>query len=249
MSDINSLVSGNTGSTNVDPAVASGQSTDNNATNYEEAYKELESKMGKMGTELGEYRTFFQNISPVLEKLDANPEVVQAIVDGKLDSQLAKAVLEGRVTIGDAQIVTEANKAVQKEVSKTGESLSSKDIEALVEKKAIEIRRELEEKEEMSSFQEKTEKFIESTPDFLDYADAVNTWIDEHDITDIEVAYWAVKGKLSDAEAKKLASTVEAEKAKEYALNAQGGGVISNKTPEGQSVIDSLIGGHTNPLI
>jgi hypothetical protein len=37
-----------------------------------------------MEKELAEYKTFFENISPLLDKLDKSPELVQAIVDGEV---------------------------------------------------------------------------------------------------------------------------------------------------------------------
>ena len=79
-----------------------------------EMYKSLETKMGEMGQELGGYREFVQSITPLLEKLDASPQLVQAIIDGKIDSDLAQAVADGKVTIGDAAVVTEAAKEVEK---------------------------------------------------------------------------------------------------------------------------------------
>lgn len=69
------------------------------------AYDELVSRFGTQGTELGEYRAFFQNIAPLLDKLDQAPELVQAIIDGKVDKGIAQAVMEGRVDVRDVAIV------------------------------------------------------------------------------------------------------------------------------------------------
>jgi len=62
-------------------------------------HAELESLVGRQSTELGEYRKFFQDIAPLLDKLDKQPEVVQAILAGNLTVDLAKAVMEGRISI------------------------------------------------------------------------------------------------------------------------------------------------------
>ena len=72
-------------------------------------YGELESRLGQQGQELGEYRQFFQNISPLLDKLNQQPDLVQAIIDGKVDDSIAAAVMEGRIDIRDAAIVHQAN--------------------------------------------------------------------------------------------------------------------------------------------
>ena len=227
---------------------AEGQPNINDGVNYEDAYKELEKRFGAQGNELGEYREFFQNVSPLLEKLDTSPELVQAILDGKIDGQLAKAVYEGKVSVSEAQAVTQANEEVQKEV-KEGEhdNASPQQIEALIEKKAQEIRRELEEKADLTSFEQKTQQFMESTPDFADYADEIDKWLDQHDVTDIEVAYYAVKGQMSSAAAAKAADQAAAERSKELAQNMQGGGVSPTHLPDGTPVIDSLVAGRSNP--
>ncbi len=44
--------------------------------------------------ELGEYRQFFAEITPLLEKLDKNPELTKAILKGNITAELAKAFTE-----------------------------------------------------------------------------------------------------------------------------------------------------------
>ena len=202
-----------------------------------------------MGQELGEYRSFFQNVSPLLEKLDQNPELVQAIVDGKIDKQLAQAVIDGRIDVKDAAVVSQASTQVQEALGKQAISAMTPDqIEKLVESKAALIRQEMEEKADLRSFEEKTQKFIESTTDFTEHADEIDKWLDQHDVTDIEVAYWAVKGQLSEAQAKKAAEDAAAERAKDMVLNASGGGVVATTAPDGTPLIDKLVGGPANPI-
>src|ERR1035437_2069752 len=90
--------------------------TTGGATDTQKSYEELMSRFGTQGQELGEYRTFFQNISPLLDKLDQAPELVQAIIDGKVDKGIAQAVMEGRVDIRDAAIVQQAADTVKEKL-------------------------------------------------------------------------------------------------------------------------------------
>lgn len=244
MADVN-----NFGSTGVGSPIANGSAAAGSSTDWEKMYKELEGKLGTQGQELGEYRTFFQNVSPVLDKLEQNPSMVQAIIDGKIDENLAKAVFEGRVNISDAQIVSQAHTEVKKDLGTTGyNAMTPEDITKLVEQKTNEIRKEFSEKTEEASFIDKTNKFIEKTSDFAKYADAIDKWLDTHEVTDIEVAYYAVKGQMSEAEAAKTAEQIAAEREKEMALNASGGGTRAQYSgDEGRAIIDSLVAARTNP--
>jgi hypothetical protein len=226
------------------PASQSASSVD-----LEKQYRELEQRFGQQGRELGEYRTFFENVSPLLDKLDSDPVLVQAILDNKIDSSLVQAVVDGKISLGDAEVVTEAKGQAVAEAGgeKKFSGLSSAEAERLIEKKVQEVRRELEENVELKSFEEKTTKFIDSTPDFVEYADEIDKWLDSHNIADIEVAYYAVKGKMSEESAKRMAEEEEAERAKQFALNAQGGGVTSQYADDGTPIIDKLVGGNNSP--
>lgn len=246
-------VSVNTGSTSADPVsnTPAGQSVDTNGQgfDYEAAYKEIESKFGAQGQELGEYRNFVNQITPLLEKLDANPGLVRAIVDGKIDESLVSAVLEGKITQQDAQVVTKANEQVTAEVGKTDMSqMTPEQVEAMIAAKAEEIRRDMEERAELQTFEQQTQAFIESTPDFVEYAEEIDKWLDTHNIADIEVAYYAVKGQMSSAAAQKVAEEAAAERQKEMMLNASGGGGYATTAPDGTPLIDKLVGGPANPL-
>lgn len=215
----------------------------------QEMYEALEKKLGEQGAELGGYREFVTSITPVLEKLDANPQLVQAIVDGKIDTDLAQAVVDGKVTVADAAAVTEAAKVVEKEVGKEElESMTPEAIESLIEEKVSATRTEMEEKANLKDFETKTEAFISETADFEKYAEGIDEWLDTHNISDIEVAYYAVKGQMTTKEAKDAAEEAEVERAKELALNASGGASHATTTPDGRPIIDDLVGGPTNPL-
>lgn len=239
----------NVPSINANPATPGGQTgLTGGGTDKAKAYDELATRFGAQGQELGEYRQFFQNIAPLLDKLDQSPELVQAIIDGKVDKDLAKAVAEGRVDVRDAAAVQQAHEQVKKDLGKEGYANAKPgEIEKLIDSKVSLVRRELEEKAELQHFEDYTKKFIESTSDFSEYADAIDKWLDEHDVTDIEIAYYAVKGQMSEASAKKAAEAAAADRAKDVMANASGGGVTSQYSADGVPLVDKLIAGRPNP--
>lgn len=211
-------------------------------------YDELMSRFGQQGQELGEYRQFFQNISPLLDKLNQSPELVQAIIDGKVDGAIAQAVMEGRVDVRDAAIVQQANEQVKEKMGEEKYNLATPEsIAKLVEAEVSKVRKEFEERADLQTFQDYTQKFIEKTPDFQEYADEIDKWLDEHDVSDIEVAYYAVKGQMSESNAKKAADAAAAERAKEVIANASGGGQTSQYSEDGTPLVDRLISGQRNP--
>lgn len=212
------------------------------------AYKELETRFGSQGQELGEYRTFIQNIAPLLDKLDQAPELVQAIIDGKVDKEIAQAVMEGRVDIRDTAIVQKANEQVREKIGeKAYEMATPEAISKLVNAEVSKFRKEFEEKADLQNFQDYSQKFIENTPDFQEYADEIDKWLDTHDVADIETAYYAVKGKMSESNAKKAAEAAAGERAKELLSNASGGGQTAQYSPDGTPLVDTLIAGRPNP--
>ena len=218
-------------------------------------HKEMESLVGRQGQELGEYRKFFNDISPLLEVLDKNPGIVQAVVDGKITEDLAKAAMEGKVSIADAQNITnQAQVEVKKELGKEAlKNTSPEDINKLIEEKAREITMGLEtklkERDDLSAFEASVNEFISRTPDFANYASEIDKWLDEHDITDIAVAYYAVKGELSEREAKKQADIDRAEAEKSGALNMGGGRGNATHIRGDANYVDSLIASKSNPNI
>lgn len=238
------------------PGSASGSANAGSPIDQEQL-KNLESLVGKQGKELGEYRKFFDEVAPLLEKLDKNPDLVTAIIDGKVDANLAKAAMEGKITIGEAQVISKANADVKKELGKKEYDASSpEEIAKLVEEKVAaaedKFKNSLKEMEDTRSFEAKVNDFIANTPDFADYASEIDTWLDAHEnITDIEVAYYAVKGQMSEKAAKKAAEEAQGEYAKDVALNAGGGNsrVTSAGGGDGGNLIDSLIAGSANPNI
>jgi len=193
-------------------------------------------------------------MTPLLNKLDESPELVNAILSGKVDKTLAEAALNGKVTIDEAAAITQANTEVKKDLGSAGyKAASESEISKMIEEKVGQIRKETEDKikdmEDTRSFEASVNDFISRTPDFTDYAGEIDRWLNSHDVTDIEVAYWAVKGQLSDREARKMAAENAAENAKNLALNAAGGGQRSNFIPASDEIVDQLIAGRSNPNV
>lgn len=226
-----------------------GQAQDGGQTDYKVLYEELEKKFGVQGNEVGEYRSFFNNIAPLLDKLDQSPEIVQAILDGKIDKNLAQAAYEGKINITDAATVSQAAAEVKQDLGKDYKGTSPEEVTKLIEQKVNEVRRELEESAELKDFETRSQRFIENTPDFVEHADKIDKWLDEHDVTDIEIAYYAVKGQMSESAAKKAADIAANERAKEFVSNAGGGGVNAQYSPDGSRLVDNLIAGRHNPNV
>lgn len=219
----------------------------------EAAYKELEKKLGEQGKELGDYRSFIEGITPLLERLDKSPELVQSIINDKITPELVKAIQEGKITIGEAKIIDQANKEVKKELGK-GEydKTSSEEITKLVEEKVSKVKEEfdakIKEAEEMGEFKKELETFIANTPDFEELAPEINKWLDKHPkVDDVQVAYYAVKGQMSEKSATEAAEKAKAEAAKEVAMNSQGGGQRTSIIPSTDKIVDQLIHGSSNP--
>lgn len=199
-------------------------------------------------TRLAELEKFFEGITPVLEKLNASPDLVQAILADKINDDFAKSALKGELTVKEAEVATTAVKQVEKEIGTPAFNAASPDeLNKLLEGKIAALENKLNEKDEMKAFEQQTNQFISSTPDFEKYSEQISKWLDDHDVTDIRVAYYAVKGELSEKEAKEAADAVAAENAKNVMLNAGGGGISANTIVNGQPLIDSLIASRANP--
>jgi len=222
-----------------------------------DTYDNAQKLIGKQGEELGQLRSFVEELTPLLDKLQAQPDVIQAIMDGKIDSELAKAVLEGKVGVEEAQVVTEAHDKVKDDMGKDKyEATSPEEISKMVEqqveakmsKERDSFRQGLGELENKQDFIKSVDQFVSSVPDFREHADDVTQWLDDHpDVYDISVAYEAVIGRKALMSAKESGAVEAAEKAKELAANAAGGtGAVTANVDE-QELVDRLIGSATNP--
>lgn len=206
----------------------------------------------EVAKKVADYESFFEGISPLLSKLDANPKLVEAIIADKISPEYAEAALKGELSVKEAQAATAATEAVKREVGEKAFSKMSDDelaklIDAKVSEQTTAIKNELNDREEMKEFQSYTNEFISSTPDFQNYAEAISAWLDDHDVTDIRVAYYAVKGELTEKEAREAADKAAADNAKNVLLNAGGGGISSSALIEDKNVIDSLIAPRSSP--
>ena len=195
-------------------------------------HKELESLVGRQGQELGEFRKFFSDIAPLLDKLDKSPEIVQAIIDGNITADLAKAAMQGKVSIADAKVVSQAHEEVKKELGKEGyQGASPDEVKKLVEEKAKEIRddlqKELKERDDLSTFESNVNEFIARTSDFTKYASDIDKWL----------------------EAKKQADIDKAEAEKSGALSMGGGSGRATYVQNDPATVDSLIASKSNPNI
>lgn len=219
-------------------------------------FNEAETKIGEQGKELGEYRDFIKEISPLLDKLKAEPEVVEAIMQGKIDSKLAQSVLEGKVSASDANEVTEAQKEVKKELgAKKYDKTSPEEIEKMISEKVnLRVTEEtkslkgtIRESDDRREFESKINDFVKNTPDFAKYSDEINAWLEEHpNQYDITVAYEAVKGKEVIGKAAKNEAEKAAEAAKDLAGNAAGGQSQGGKIVEGENIKDQLVSGRSS---
>ena len=226
-------------------------------------YEALETKLGEQGTELGDYRQWFTKMSPLLDKLQDQPELVQAIIDGKLDSKLAEAVLADKVKIEDAETVVEAHKEVKKELGeKKYTETSSEDIERLIEEKVkvqlakteatlrATLKGNISKIEDDREWENKTNEFIKKTSDFADYANGVVKWLNDHpEQYDIEIAYHAVKGMDLTKKSQKELEEKNAEEQKNLASNAGGGYSQGGKIVEGEDIVNQLIRNRHNPNV
>lgn len=239
-------------------------------------YEELERKLGEQGNELGQYREFLSTISPLLDNLKDNgetvkaltenglaeilesqPELLEGILSGKVDGAMAKAVLEGKVSLESATAVTQAHQEVKQDLGKKEYAQKSpEEIEALVESKLSEKMAAFEknfqktsaDKEELKEFEEGINTFIESTPDFAEVADRVEVYLQEHpELDDISVAYFAVKGIIAQEKIDEDLKVKAGENAKNVAANAAGGSSQTTVRTSSPEMVDRLIGGVINP--
>jgi len=223
--------------------------------------EELEKKLGEQGSELGDLRTFIRNIEPVLDNLEKQPELLQALVDGKIDPQVAKSVLEGKLDADDAQKVTEAHDKVKKDMGdEKYEKADPKEVEAKVrgelseefDKKITSVKEELQktlnDSNQLRDFKQDVDNFIENTKDFEDYAEGIAKWLEENpDQDDIKIAYKTVKADAILEKQKTDDDTKKAEAAKDVAANAAGGVSQNAAVIDDKDVIDNLVSGNPTP--
>jgi len=225
---------------------------------YEEAVKkgqELEKKMGEQGRELGDTRKFFDEMEPLLKKLDNQPEVIQAILDDKIDSELAQNIMDGKVSVKEATEVAEAHKEVKKEMgTKEYAAADPKEIEKQVlgklDEKFENYRSQEEQSKTRKEFMDSVDAFVANTPDFEKYAADIEKFLEENpNESNIQLIYKAVKQDKMEAAAKAEAEKKAAEEQKNLAANAAGGGSQGRQIIDNKDLVDELIGGKSNPNV
>ena len=222
-------------------------------------YEGAEQKIGEQGKELGNWRDFYGEVSPLLNKLQERPDIVAAIMDDKISADMATAIADGKFSIKDATEVKDAHDEVKKELGKKDyskakpediEKMVSEKVESTLTEKTKELKGVISKANDNRDYEDKVNAFIKNTPDYGKYAKDINTWLEEHpDQYDITVAYEAVKGKEVISAAVKEEEAKAAEAAKELAGNAAGGGSQGGKVSEDADLADKLIAGRGNPNV
>lgn len=189
-------------------------------------YNDLETKLSDQGAELGEYRKFVNEAYPILEKLGDSPELLNAIREGKIDDAVVQQLLSGNITPKEGeQIVTAATKEANKEGK--SENMTQDQIDALISSKVNEVIKQMDsrvsELRNEQEFKAQIDEFVEKNSDIKDHIDAIQEWLEENDSTDLVTAYYVVKGKMSESDARKQADLDRGEIAKNIAMNASGG--------------------------
>jgi len=244
------------------PVVQSASQVDLSQYVPKQQYEELEKKLGEQGSELGEARSFLNDIKPLLDELQTKPELAEAIVEGKFSPDLVEAIVNNKVKIEDATSVAQAHEEVKKELGKTAYGAASKDeIEAMINQKlsdfekkqqetTAKITKEISTVEERRQFEQGVDEFVKNTSDFPEFAEDISQWFADHpDQYDISIAYDAVKGRRLAMDGKKAADVKTAEAAKDMALNAPGGTSSSAQIVNDEQDIDKLIGRASNPNV
>lgn len=238
----------------LNPAAANGDAAQS-GTDPKAGATDSNPNLSAVEQELEEHKKFVAGITPLLSKLDANPELVKAVLADKIDQKLATALLDGKVKVEEAQQIAEAHAQVKQDLGKEAyEKIDPNQLNQMIATKAAQIASEtveqkLKEFQDEQEWDKETTAFIANTPDFNDYAEGINKWLNEHrDISDMKIAYWAVKGQALDAAAAKQKQQEAGEAAKEIAANAGGGSAPnSGKAPEARSMWDQLVAPKSNP--
>lgn len=223
--------------------------------------EELQQKLGTQGDELGKHRAFYSDIKPLLVQFNEKPELmelVKGVANGDVDPSLLKAVVDGKVSVSEAEVVTKAHETVKKEVGqKAYKDMSPEDIVKKVtenvmdsmRKEQEEFKQEVAETDDQRAYAKHTVDFFSAQLDYAELAPRIKKYIDEHDVYEPEVIYAAVKGEVEMEKAVKDKQKKEGEDAKNIVANAAGGASQTATVIEDKNVVDELIGGKSNPNV
>lgn len=224
--------------------------------------EEAERLAGKHSSEVGEYRDFMKSITPLLNKLESNPTLLNAIMEDKITPELAQAVADGKVSIKDAEAVTDAHDKVKKDLGTDYSKTSPEDISNMVNEqvqKAVgealgkvesKLNTSLNNSESQRGYENEISDFIKNTPDFVEHSLEIEKYMKAHPaIHDIQAIYNAVAGKSAMEKLKEQTDKEDIEEKKKLAANA-GGGISPNATIiSGEDNFDKFIRGKGNPNV
>lgn len=244
MEDPTKNASANAGSAgaNADGSGASGQ-TNAGDTIPKAQYDELYSKFGEIGEKLGVYKKFYEESEPLMDLLEQNPEIEEALLSGKFDAELAKAVLDGRVTKETAATVADAHQQAKdnmtkEELAKVSPEEMLKKMDAIIEAKfdallkptTSQIEKKIEglgaqmtAQQRIAANEQKIREFIANTPDFGDFSGDIQKRMEERPGTTVMEAYELAKARHIVQSAQKSQEGKNARDSKEIAANAGGG--------------------------
>lgn len=216
-----------------------------------EQYESLEGKLGEQGEELGKLRGYFNDTHEFIRLFDDAPKLVDAIVTGKVNEDLAQKIIDGKVTIAEAEKVQEkAHEEVKKDMGdKKFKDADPELIASLVAEKVAEqikpvkeeVKGEIESFKELQAEEKKLEEFVKETEDFEDYAEDIIEYYKEHEEADIETAYHVVKGRALAKKAAEDKQKRETEEAKNAAARPSSGQGSRTGVIEDEDMIEKFI--------
>lgn len=219
------------GSANAGSPVGSGNGSGNgeSAINLDDyvsksTYAELEKKLGEQGKELGDTRKFINDLAPLLDNLDSNPEIVEAMRLGKLDGKTAQAIIDGKITLAEANAVVKANDEIRTDMGDAAHAQLNPDelaaqimakVTASLEGVKDELKKDISEVRTIQDFEKNVADFIDNTPDYGVYGDMITDYLKEHpEQEDIEMVYHLVKGRALTAAATAAQAQADSDAAK-----------------------------------
>jgi len=249
-----------------------GDPSANNSSKDEETvpktqYTELEKKIGEQGNELGEsrgkvkeYEQYFDDISPLMEKLSVDKELIGYITRGEINSKMIEGVLQGKIPEKEATEVTKAHDEVKKEMGKEEYAkASTEDVEKRITEKLKDVDdkfskmeqsfdTKLADSEQLREYEKKVETFASNTPDLKEYLPRINELMEEHkEISDIKIFYQIAKGEKLEKNIKEEEEKNKSEEEKLMAANLGGGNSYGTVEINDPNVANQLIGNSSNP--
>jgi len=232
-----------------------GQDAAKSGADLKMQYEELQKKLGEQGRELGDFRKLYEDMTPLLSKLDEQKELVQLIMEDKFTPDIVQAIADGKINLTEAEEITKAHGEVKKDIGKAAyDKAKPEDIERLIAEKVkeetVKIQKVIDEREDQRKFDDDLAFFAANTPDLKEYAPAIDEYFRNYPKeTDMKIAYKIVKAEALENKMKEDEEKRNAEDAKRLAANAGGGGSRNSAVIRDDNLIDQLIGGKRNPNV